>query len=266
MSRNHAIAARYYRAIPLTDQGYEAMDVELDWERTALVAMHCWDIGRDGGPAIDPDFLVGMGTYESFREADRIMTECIRPAMDAARQAGVLVCHVECEEIWRRSHPDEAGEADPPAAPPASAMPPVVPGWRQRIMARSHGQDYAKVSPYARMDRAKIAAPLADEPYVCDTAAFDSVLRARGIENLVYSGFAADMCVLRAPGGVEPMAGFGYRLFLMRDATVGIEFPDTFEERLATRWAIRYFETHWGDTITTADFIGACKSLAPATP
>ena len=47
-------------------------------------------------------------------------------------------------------------------------------------------------------------------------------LRFHGIENLIYSGFATDMCVLRAPGGVEPMAPYGYRIFLMRDATVGV--------------------------------------------
>jgi len=46
---------------------------------------------------------------------------------------------------------------------------------------------------------------------------------------------------------------------LVRDATVGVECPDTFRERVATRWAIRYFETHFGDTIATEDFILACR-------
>ena len=108
----------------------------------------------------------------------------------------------------------------------------------------------------------RIVAPVPGEPYVHQTGQFDRALRRRGIENLIYSGFATDMCILRAPGGIEPMAPMGYRIFLVRDATLGVEQPDTFEERIATRWAIRYFETHFGDTITTADFMAACEAPA----
>jgi hypothetical protein len=57
------------------------------------------------------------------------------------------------------------------------------------------------------------------------------------------------------------MAGFGYRLFLLRDATLGVELPDTFGERLATRWGIRFVETHYGDTISTGEFISACAGV-----
>ncbi|MFQ6096857.1 MAG: cysteine hydrolase family protein [Armatimonadota bacterium] len=248
--------ARYYRTIPVTAAGYETHLVELDPARTAFVAMHCWDIGCEGGPEVDPNYCVGMGFVQTFREAERIMRDCIRPAMDRARRAGILVCHVEAEQIAKK-HPEAREDADPPAQAP-SPPPPVVPGWREHIVARSHGKDYATRSPYARMDRAAVVAPLPGEPYVYQTAQFDRALRRRGIENLIYTGFATDMCILRAPGGIEPMAPFGYRLFLVRDATLGVEQPDTLRERIATRWAIRYFETHYGDTITTEEFVRAC--------
>jgi len=257
------ISVRYYRPIPIDKSGYETEIVELDAARTALVVMHCWDIGCEGGPQIDPNFWVGMGFYENFREAERIMRECIRPAMDAARKAGVLVCHVESAQT-SRNHPEAQRDLDPPAEPPRQprpAPPPVVPGWRERMVARFHGEDYPTKSPYARMDLAKIVAPLPGEPFVYQSGQFERALRRHGIENLIYAGFATDMCVLRAPGGIEPMAGFGYRLFLMRDATLGVECPDTFEERIATRWAIRYFETHFGDTLLFADFVKACEQI-----
>jgi len=247
---------RYYRTIPITEARYETEPVQLDTRRTAFVAMHCWDIGCEDGPEIDPDYWVGMGFCETSREAERILLDRIRPAMDAARRAGVLVCHVECADIGSK-HPEAQEDLDPPQQP--SAPPPVVQGWREQIVVRSHGKDFATLSPYARMDRAKVVAPLPGEPYVYQTGQFDRALRRRGIENLIYSGFAADMCVLRAAGGIEPMATLGYRLFLMRDATIGVESPDTFDERIATRWAVRYFETHYGDTVLTADFIRSCE-------
>lgn len=253
------LKARYYRTIPIDKTGYQTETVELDPARTAFIGMHCWNIGCEDGPAVDPNYCVGMGFYENFREAERIMRECIRPAMDAARKAGILVCHVESATIGRK-HPEAQEDLDPPSHQQVSKpLPPVVPGWREGILARSHGKDYAMLSPYARMDRARVLAPLPGEPYVYQTGQFDRILRKHGIENLIYSGFATDMCLLRAPGGIELMAPLGYRIFLMRDATLGVECPDTFAERIATRWAIRYFETHYGDTITLEDFIKACE-------
>ena len=250
------LTGRYFRPIPLDRAGYETEPVALEASKTALVAMHCWNIGCEGGPAIDPDYFVGMGSLESFREAERIMRECIRPAMDAAREAGVLVCHVESELIARR-HPEALVDAETPL--PLSQGPPVVAGWRKQMEDRVHGKDYPTRSPLAGMDRARIVRPLPGEPFVYQTSQLDRALRRYGIENLIYAGFATDMCVLRAPGGIEPMAPFEYRLFLMRDATVGVECPDTFAERNATRWAIRYFETHFGDTVLGEEFIQACR-------
>jgi nicotinamidase-related amidase len=110
------------------------------------------------------------------------------------------------------------------------------------------------------MDIPEVVAPEPDEPIVHQTDQFDEVLRERGIVNLVYAGFATDMCILRAPGGMGPMFGLGYRVILIRDATIGVEPPDLFEERVATRWGIRFHESHWGDTITTDDFIDACET------
>jgi len=256
-----AMTGRYHRSLPITDTAYVTEPLSLDAEKTALVVMHCWDIGCEGGPEIDPAFCVGMGFPEALAEADRIMREVIRPAMDAAREAGVLVCHVESASIAAK-HPEAQEDLDEPPAAGGSMPPPVVPGWREHIVTRSHGADYATLSPYGRMDRAQIVAPLPGEPFAYETGQFDRQLRRHGIENLIYTGFATDMCVLRAPGGIEPMAPYGYRVFLMRDATVGVELPDTFEERIATRWGIAYFESHYGDTVLGEDFIQACEETA----
>ena len=57
------------------------------------------------------------------------------------------------------------------------------------------------------------------------------------------------------------MSQFGYRLFLMRDATLGVEFPDTLDQRLCTQWGIRFFEAHFGNTLTSHDFTEACNDL-----
>ncbi|MBC7288222.1 MAG: cysteine hydrolase family protein [Armatimonadetes bacterium] len=247
------LLTRFYRTVPLSQMGYELEEVCLDEKRTALVVMHCWDIGCEGGQPLDERFWVGMGSREATAEAARIMRDVIRPLMDEARAAGVTVCHVESADIAAR-YPAALADAEPvQPSDTADWEPSVVPGWRDRIVARSHGQGYATNPPYAGKDRALVVAPLPGEPFVFQTRQMHRVLRRLGVENLIYTGFAADMCILRAQGGIEHMAPYGYRIFLVRDATLGIEFPDTIDQRLATQWAIRYFETHYGNTVLASD-------------
>ncbi|MCX7599692.1 MAG: isochorismatase family protein [Armatimonadetes bacterium] len=257
------LPTRFYRTVPLSRMGYEYEEVCLGEERTALIVMHCWDIGCEGGQPADDRYWVGMGSREAIAEAERIMREVIRPLVDGARAAGIVVCHVETADIAAR-HPEALADTDQAQEDPraGAAEEPVVPGWREKIAARSHGEGYATNPPYCGKDRAGTVAPLPGEPFVYQTAQMHRALRRLGIENLIYTGFAADMCILRAPGGVEPMAPYGYRLFLVRDAILGVEFPDTIQERLATRWAVRYFETHYGNTVLAADLLRAFEKAA----
>ena len=252
------LTGRCFCTIPIDRMRYEEEQLELDPAKTALVGLHCWNIGCEDGPAIDPNFAVGMCSREAFGEAERIMNERIAPAMEVARRCGVAVCHVTNAHIAMQD-PRAQHDMDPPALPSSDAPRPVVPGWTQSIRDRSHGRDYARNSPYARMGRAKVVDPRPGEIYVFQTEQFDRALRREGIENLIYTGFATDMCVLRAPGGIQPMLSLGYRTFLMRDATLGVEYPDTFEQRTMTLWGIRYFEAHLGDALTFDGFVRACR-------
>jgi len=256
------LKGRYYRTIPMDSAGYAEQKLELEAARTAFVSLHCWDIGCPGGPEVAPQrFCVGMGHRDTLDAAYSVMRDFVRPALDAAREAGLAVYHVQSEGIARR-HPEWfERDADPPAAASTEAPPEAMPGHRESIVARSHGEDYADNPPYACMDIAHIARPLPDEPIVHQTVQFDRMLRRQGVVNLIYTGFATDMCILNAPGGVGPMFSLGYRVLLIREATLGVECPDTLEERLATRWGMRFIETHWGDTIGFDDFVAACASL-----
>jgi nicotinamidase-related amidase len=265
MQRLLNLTGRHYRTIPTDRPGYVGEALSLEAGQTAFVSLHCWNIGCPGGPPEDPNYWVGMGFPQTTAEAYRIMKEHVRPCLDAARAAGIAVFHVQAELIARR-YPEwfEVEAGLPAAAPPTSAPDPLpaIPGYVERIIARSHGENYATRSPYAQMDFPDVVKPLPSEPIVHQTRQFDRLLRKRGIVNLIYAGFATDMCILDAPGGMGPMFGLGYRVLLIRDATLGVEQPDSFDERIATRRGLFFVETHWGDTITTKDFISNCTRLA----
>ena len=82
MSDTLNLKVRYYRALPTDRPGYEHEVLELPVGTTALVGMHCWNIGCPDGPPVDVNYCVGMGWPQAAAEAYRIMVEVIRPAMD----------------------------------------------------------------------------------------------------------------------------------------------------------------------------------------
>ena len=244
--------ARYYRALPVSSPGYEPVTFELPVEQTAFIGMHCWNIGCPDGPAVDPDYCVGMGWPQATAEAYRIMLEVIRPAMDACREIGLPVLHVETD--WMdRHYPQIPSLRKEPASQPV--------GRQKEMLDRAHGPDYLPHSPLAKMKRAEVVSPVGDEPMFFYTDALDDHLKSKGIDTLIYTGFAADMCVLGSQGGAQPMLARGYRCILMRDGTVGVESPDTFDERLATRYGTHIFEWKVGYSTTSEQFMEAIKEL-----
>jgi len=252
MSGTIKIKTRYYRALPIDNPGYEEEAFELPLEKVALVGMHCWNIGCPDGPAEDMDFCVGMGWPQVTAEAGRIMVEVIQPAMDAARQKGMAVCHVESD--WMDEQYPQVKSTR------ARELPSLHP--RQLAMdERAHGVDYLARSPLAHMRRAEVVSPQGDEPLVFYTDQLDQYLQVRGIETLFYTGFAADMCLLGAEGGARPMLARGYRCIVLRDATVGVETPQSFAERLNTRYALHLFEWKIGYGTTSTDFIKALEQV-----
>ena len=243
---------RYYRARPVDRPGHESLALDLRADRTALVGMHCWNIGCPDGPPVDVDYCVGMGWPQATNEAWRIMSEVIRPAMDAAREAGILVCHVETDWMADRYPriPSRRKECD-------SRSPS---GRQAEMLDRAHGPNYLERSPLARMKRAETVSPVGDEPFVFYTDALDTILKRKDIDTLIYTGFATDMCILNAEGGARAMLSRDYRCILMRDATVGVETPETFEEQPATRYGIHIFEWKLGYSTTFAAFIEALRT------
>jgi nicotinamidase-related amidase len=247
------LPVRYYRALPIDRPGLEYECMALPVKKTALIGMHCWNIGCPDGPPVDMNFCVGMGWPQAAEESYRIMVEVIRPAMDAARPIGLAVCHVESDWMDKK-YPEITSRRNHDAIPEYSKE-------QQQQLDQAHGPNYLTDSPLAQMQRAEIVTPQADEPLIFYTDVLDEYLKARQIDTLIYTGFAADMCILGAEGGARPMLSRGYRCILMRDATVGVETPESFPDRLATRYATHLFEWNVGYSTTFHEFINAIDSL-----
>jgi nicotinamidase-related amidase len=260
------LRGRHWATPSLAGAGWVEERFDLDPDETAFVALHLWNVGDVGGPEVPERFFVDMGTAECQAESIRIAERYIRTAIDAARAAGLPIFHVEPRDIALKYDSAREGlDDDELSPPPAAPRPPEAnPGWIRQRAERSHGRGYLEWDGWQKM---RILSSCDAEPgdrVIVTGRQFDRVLRAKGIKNLVYTGFATNMCILDSAAATREMLGYGYRIFLIREATLGVEYPDTFGERLQTRAALNFFMQVVGDTIGFADFVEACRAVAAA--
>jgi len=247
---------RFYRAVPTSNpDGLVEENWTLDVAKTAFVELHCWNVGCPGGIPVPEQYWVFEGSPQNHEYMWRTVTEEIAPSLQAARAAGMPVVHVQGADIGARyAH---LQPPMPPAQPPQPCREPISDHSTRRAN-RVHGEGYAQWSEWPNLDIAEPVKPIDGEVLVVTTEQFDDWLRTRGIDTLLYTGFSANLCILDSPAAIKAMACLGYRCVILREATTGVEFPETLEPRSHTLNALRYIEAWWGYSASTSDFRQAC--------
>lgn len=224
---------------------YTYEDLHLNIDETVYLVVDVYGEGYDeGDPIPTRPALITKGMF--LREKE-VIHKKIRPAIDAARNVGLTVIYVENSFLPNLA--EEKGEFG-------------------KWCRRHHGYDFQdEFDPQGTTARySKIIEPLPTD-YVVQKRAYDGfynsqldyLLRNLGIKNLICVGFAANICLFFTMYG-----GFvrNYKIILIRDCTLAVEYPETEEELLETKWAIRYVERWMGYSINAKDFVEACKKVA----
>jgi ureidoacrylate peracid hydrolase len=241
---NLRIPVRHYCRYPFEDPiGLVEGEEELEAAETVLLVVDVYGPGFDEGspiPDFPPLFLRRLHGIQS-----EIVRGSIRPAIDAARAAGVPVVYVEND--WK------------PACWPSSQFAELV----RRTESPENFDDAYVGTPYNHYS--DVIAPLPADIMVQKTmydgffeTTLDTVLRNLGAKNLVCVGFTADICLLNTVIGAMYR---NYRVVVLRDCTLAAEFVDTAENLDMTRLSIRYYEAMVGFTSTAPQFIEACRAL-----
>jgi nicotinamidase-related amidase len=223
-----------------------------------------------------------MGWTEFVPRASTIINEQIRPAMDAARSVGIPIVHVAAGHYAHR-YPqwrilmelvpsEDLGFGDQDLIPDGQREPGSVEGgeWWEEYYEEVFGLGYNTVWSSIVGDDAQlsldIAAPVKPQPQdyvVTHGTHLNRILRGLGIWNLIYVGFATDLCLMDVPAAIKEMAlRFNYRCILLRDCTTTVEQHDTIDRLARTKLAIRQVEYYLGYTTTSEDFVAACEAVA----
>ncbi|PXX75714.1 Nicotinamidase-related amidase [Pseudomonas sp. LAMO17WK12:I10] len=88
-----------------------------------------------------------------------------------------------------------------------------------------------------------------------DDRKFEVYLKSAGIDTLIYSGFASNMCVIGMPTGMIPMFHRGFRLFFVSEASAATEYGNTWGDG-AVHKAMTSMISQWvGEIISFKDFM-----------
>ncbi len=225
------------------------VEMQLPVEQTALVLVDLWNT----------HFI------ETWLErAVRVTKEAVVPAIEAARAAGLTIVQApspevaaKFEQLQRHEPPAPVAEPDWPPAPfraregeyaafkgPRNQPPGIATHWEAH-------RDKLDMSPEIEVR---------EEDFVIATGEqLHDLARQRGIVHLIYAGFATNWCILNRDYGMRAISRRGYNMILLRDATIGVEYPDTVDACFATEMAIREVETQIGFTASNEDFFAACR-------
>ena len=209
---------------------------------------------------------------ESWRErAEQVTTAAIGPALEAARQAGLTIIHAPSMRVAQQYHQDQryqsASDGLPASAPewppeafrsrtgpyavyrnPRNQAPVRPPHWAAQL----------EMSPYIEVQDGEAVVATGDELH--------ALLQDRRALHLIYVGFATNWCVLAKDYGIRAMNERGYNTILLRDATMGVEFPDTLDALQATEIAVREVEQQHGFSASNRDFLAACRAVSGHVP
>ena len=204
---------------------------------------------------------------ESWLERAAAMTrDVIVPLIDRARDAGLAIVHAPAPQIAEK-YDVYQGRAHPSQPGPAVTWPPAE--FRARSGEYQIGRGPRDQEPgiESRWEDIELdispSVTIRESDFLIATGQqLHDLCEEREILHLLIAGFATNWCIMGRDYGVRAMSGRGYNTILIRDATEGVEFPDTLERRWATELSIREAEQVWGFTTGTADIYEAIDAPA----
>lgn len=246
--------------------GWKKVTLDFARERTAVVSMHVWDVE---GPERYPR---AWTVYPYFARTGRIVEEVYPRLFEAVRGAGLPLFHVAGGNDYYRHYPgykramELAGETAPDQrldkVPERVESDPAQEAFNQ--FRREHGYPGAGNTEegqavHRSLRFPKAAEPQGDEGVAENSAQLLALCRERGINHLIYCGFAVNWCILASPGGMNEMHRHGITCSIIRDATTAIENRESIAGEDHKEEALWRVSMCYGFVFEAGDVVGALR-------
>jgi nicotinamidase-related amidase len=241
--------------------GWQRTPLDHARHHTALVVMHAWDIGSY------EDYPGWWRFVPYIARANRICAEVFPPLLAAVRRSDWPVFHVVGGGGYYEDRPGYKHAVK--LAGPAPERPARVD--REPIREALDAFRHAQVSPGTHnaedIERGRPhmtfpteAEPRDDEGIAENGHQLFALCQERGINHLIYTGFAINWCLLLSPGGMHDMNARGLLCSAIRQATTAVENKESAREEWCKELALWRTALAFGFVFDTDDVIEALSS------
>ncbi len=241
--------------------GWKKTKLEFSREHMAVVVMHAWDLGtRKKFP----------GWWRSVPYAHRsqtILNTVFPLLLSTVRHSKIPLFHVVGGENKYWKNLPGYKHAVSLAGPETNAFEQVVSdplrdklsAFRQKhCFVGQHNRKDVKQG-FEQLDFADQARPKSDESIAENSRQLFALCKERGINHLVYCGFAVNWSLLLSPGGMAEMYKYGLWCSVLREATTAVENKETARNELCKEIALWRVALAFGFVFDVDDFVNAIK-------
>lgn len=221
---------------------------------------------REVPPAAAALVICDMWDKHWCKGAER-RVDAMAPKFDAVAKAvrakGVLVIHAPSDTMGfyrdapARKRATEAPRIAPPPETPHADPPLPVDAANggcdtDEVPDESKGWPWTRQHPGIEIDQER---DLVSD----DGLEILSVLRARGVTQILLCGVHANFCILGRSFGIKQMVRWGVEIALIRDLTDAMHDPAQspyVDHEEGTRLVVEFIEKFWAPTISGGDLVG----------
>ncbi|MDX9974146.1 MAG: hypothetical protein RBU21_14265 [FCB group bacterium] len=263
------IPAWYYRhfdadfALDVPGEGYggwQRQPLEFALEHTALVVMHAWDAGTR------EEFPGWHRCVEYIPRANAICRGVLPELLGAVRASGMALFHVAGGGSYYEEYPGHRRAlalAEPELAPPPHVT--ADPAYQELVQFRADNVFVGKHNAadvrrgFERLAFPPEAEPQGDEGIAATGNQLYALCRERGINHLIYTGFAINWCLLLSPGGMHDMQRYGFLCSAIREAVTAVENKETARHELCKDLALWRVALAFGFVFDLPDILNALR-------
>jgi hypothetical protein len=230
-------------------------------DHTAVVCMHAWDAGTR------EQFPGWHRVVPYIPRADAICRDVLPGLLAAVRASDFPLFHVVGGGDYYKNLPGYQHAVE--LAGPAPAPLPKVESDPLRDALSAHKQTYGYPAThnledidrgFARLDFPPQARPLDTEGVAENGHQLASLCREKGVNHLIYCGFAINWCLLLSPGGMAEMEKYGLMCSALRQATTAVENKDSARQQWCKELALWRVALAFGFVFDVDPFVAALKN------
>jgi len=265
------LPVHFYRMYPINYQakypsdamlGWGSDTINLDINKTALIVMHTWNLGLDDKLPWPPKERCLEKQMQSTEWVKRYRKDVkqIEEILNFARKHNMNICHIAGLEHYAEDYPayrQNKAQAGPEPVRPEGAFHGTT--WHEDWLNRIYGQGFYKQMKelHRRLDFASNVRPASGEGVCVTSHQLNHWLRKRGINNLIYTGFAINMCLWFSPCGMSDMMRYNYRSLCIEECVTTVEYKETAYELRNKESAMWRVSLMFGYVLKKDEFMSA---------